>query len=997
MAEAARPAVYTIPIHRCFADALVAGVMRQYSKTPLALAHGMLLLPNNRAVGAVRDAFIRLAGGAMLLPRLVALGDGDLDDRAGGALDRLDAAEDPLPPTVDPLRRRFLLARMIADERAHVSASEALRLADGLGQVIDQLAIEGCAVGKLVALDEGSMPKHWEDAFSLLQTILRRWPEELAKAGAIDRADLRNHLLDRTAARWKNQGLPVPFVIAAGITTAAPAVARLLRTIAFVPGGTVVLPHCDTAMPQAAWDALGGEERRGDDHGGDSPTPLEGHPQYHLKLLLDRMGIHRDEVLQWPDAGRVDGPPSRLAFMRHMLAPAAFTAEWPAIPLAQRRLPGVSAFTLANPAEEALTIALAMRETLEHPGRTAALITPDRAIAARVAGHLARWGIVADDSAGQPLVQSPPGGLLMAVIEAAASGFAPVELMALLNHPLVSSGADRLVWLDHVRALDRLLRGPRPAPGLAAIGSLIAGRHDLAKWWSQVSDWLAPIASHADPRTPVELPMVLAGLRAALDGLSGDAVWSGAAGRALSVLFEQVERHVEAFTLPLQATELSGFFRLLMQDAVVRQPKGEHPRLFIWGLIEARLQRADRMILAGLNEGQWPQPPSPDPWLAPMVRRRLGLPGLDRQVGLSAHDFASALSAPDVILTRSQREGNAPTVPSRLWLRIEALTGDKARLETGPVDFGALSTALDACARPVPMRRPAPSPPADRRPRRLSVTEVDTLLVDPFAFYARAGLGLTALDPLDAEPGPPWRGTQVHAVLDSWLKGRVRTVEEIERLAVDLLAQPGISPLLRTLWWPRLIEPLRWAAQALLSAIAEGREPILAASEARGVLSIGGVQLTGKPDRIDRHPDGSLAVVDYKTGSGPGKAAVAKGYALQLGLLGAMAERGAFAGASGRVSTFEYWRMNRGEDKTFGWIDVPFYKPGKNGPPEVNDRTFADFAYARAELAIQTWLAGSEPFVARRVPAYALYDDHDQLMRLEEWYGQEGGDDERDA
>ncbi len=1013
----AEPCVYSIPLNRAFADALAAGIMRLHGAhgpggDSLALARGMVLLPNNRAVTAVRDAFIRLGGGALLLPRLVALGDGDLDASAGGALDRIDAAE-ALPPAIDPIRRRFLLARLIGEARADTPVGEALRLADSLASVFDQLAIENVAIDALFALDKdaqivGLLAGHWQDAFALLQTLATRWPAELARIGEIERTTLRNHILDATARRWHEFGLPVPFVVAAGITTSAPAVARLLRSIARAPGGAVVLPHVDTAMPDDQWDALGLDpQRTGDDQ--DAVKPLENHPQFHLKLLLDRMDCARGEVAPWsPDAmvdAVLDGPQSRVDFVGYLLAPARFTALWPDLSRSKRTLPGVIAYDCATPAEEALTIALAMRETLETPGRTAALVTPDRAIAARVAGHLARWGIAADDSAGQPLAMTPPGDLLLALVAAAASGFAPVELVALLSHPLVHAGDDRRAWTDNVRDLDRALRGPRPAPGLAAIDAVLADRHAdirakagaaqwaaLRQWWGGVADTLAALSTRLDPRSPVALSGVLGALRDTLGALAGDAVWAGAAGRCLSVLFADIERHAAELPGAVQPGELAAMLRLLMADIGVRPPQGGHPRLFIWGLIEARLQRADRMILAGLNEGQWPQPPSPDPWLPPVVRRRLGLPGLDRQVGLSAHDFATALGAPEVILTRSVREGSAPTVASRLRLRIDALIGDAAALRPAGTDHRALAAALDACASPQPMRRPAPSPAADRRPKRISVTEVDTLLADPFAFYARAGLGLFPLDALDAEPSAAWRGVAVHEVLEKWLKGADRSIEAIERLTAELLAKPGVSPLIRALWAPRLRAPLRWAADTtIVGERDEGRIPLVEASEKRGEIDIEGIILTGKPDRIDRLADGTYAVVDYKTGSGPAKASVDALFALQLGLLGAMAEQGAFGNSRGVVSAFEYWRMNKKQSSdALGWVDIPFYKPGKTREPKIHPGNFVGEAYFALEKAIMRHLTGSEAFTAKLHPEYAYYSDYDQLMRFEEWYGQEG-------
>lgn len=1003
MAEGARrPALFTVPVHRAFADAVAAGILRSHAGGPLALAQGMLLLPNRRAVLAMRDAFIRLAGGAVLLPRLVALGDEDLEESAGGALDRIDA--EPLPPVVAPMERRMLLAQMVGDAKSGVSPVEAIRLADSLARLIDQLEVEQRSFADLEGAKQDDLSEHWDEAFALLRTILPRWSALCAGRGSVDRAAQRNIMLDRTAKRWRDHGLPVPWLAAAGISTAAPAVARLLRVIARAPGGSVILPHVDCAMADDQWEALGDAEPCRNDS--QPSVRLETHPQFHLKLLLERMGFARGEVEPWPDTGPLDGPPSREPFVSQLLAPAAFTAAWRADEGKRPKLPGVTAYACTSSAHEALTIALAMREVLDTPGRTAALVTPDRTIATRVAGHLARWGIVADDSAGTPLPQTPPGDLLLALCDAAASGFAPVELVALLNHPLVMAGDARLGWLDRVRDFDRLLRGPRPAPGFAALDAHLAAaregspqhRDGVREWLRGVADLLAPLANRLDPRADATLATVLPALRDAMEALAGPQLWTRPSGRALAGFIADCQAHAGHFAAPLAATDLAPMLRTMMGDVSVRSPGGDHPRLFIWGLLEARLQRADRMILAGLNEGQWPVAPSPDPWLAPSIRRRLGLPGLDRATGLAAHDFASALGAPEVILVRAQRDGGSPTVASRLLLRIAGLTGSLDALKPSGTDHAAMAAALDTAQAPRPLPRPAFDPPPQRRPRRISVTEVDTLRSDPFSFFARAGLGLNRLDPLDAEPTPPWRGTRVHALLDQWLRQSDRSVEAVEAMARDLLAEPGISPLLRALWQPRLIAPLRWAAAEIARReVEEARTPLARYSEKRGEADlVPGILITGKPDRIDRYATGDYAIVDYKTGSSPKAKQVKAGYALQLGLLGMMAQMGAFGNEPADAVAFEYWRTNRGEkSRTLGWVDDPL--SGKAEGVITAPARFAEQAWALAIAAVEAHLTGSEPFIARKNPEYASGSDYHQLMRLEEWLGVEDAPGEGEA
>ena len=640
-----KPEVYTIGASARFADALASGLIERYGGDALSLARGVVLLPNQRAIAAVRDAFVRLSGDGLVLPRLVALGDDDLEAAAGGALDRLGAAEDVAegggPATVPPMRRLALLAGLVAHERPQMLAGEAMRLAETLARLLDDLAVEHIDFAELSALAQaGDLADHWQEAFALLLSVCQKWGALRAQLNLIDTTERRNRDLAALAERWQKLGLPADYVVAAGISTSAPAVARLLRVIARANGGSVILSYLDRDMPDDQWDALGDDPRSSREKG-EAARRQETHPQFHLKLLLDRMGVHRGEVADWPQSTQADGK-ARERVLRHLLTPARFTAEWAEGPAKERTLPGVVVLDLANPAEEAQAIALAIREALQTPAKTVALVTPDRSIATRVAAHLARWDLAADDSAGQPLSLSPPGELLLEMASLASGDFSPVTLVALLSHPMVSGDTERRAWLDQVRVLDKALRGPRPAATLSDLSRWIARKQaaneDFINWWRGTEQALQLVCT--DNPAGTTIPQWVDRLGTALSALCGDRLWAGVAGRALARWFEDVANNAADFSLLVRPHELPAILRQMLTAVTVRPPQGGHPRIKIWGLLEARLQRADRMILAGLNEGQWPPIPTPDPWLAPMVRRKLGLPSSRR-----GHSIPSGRSA----------------------------------------------------------------------------------------------------------------------------------------------------------------------------------------------------------------------------------------------------------------------------------------------------------------------------------------------------------------
>jgi ATP-dependent helicase/nuclease subunit B len=644
-----------------------------------------------------------------------------------------------------------------------------------------------------------------------------------------------------------------------------------------------------------------------------------------------------------------------------------FSQKWEKLKPAERRLSGIRLAELADPASEAQAIALALREALETEGKTAALITPDRQLAGRVSALLARWGIEADDSAGKSLTAMPAGTLLLAIASAAAEELAPVALLALLKHPLAGGeGDDRLQWLEAVRELDLKLRGPRPAAGLAGLDT----HFGASTAWQRLRGAVEQIDALLEK--PLPLATFAAKLSEAAQRLAGDAAWRGPAGRMAAEILSELEASEAAQQLTVAAHEAVPMLRQLLDAHAVRPPYGGHPRIFIWGLLEARLQRADLVVLGGLNEGVWPSLPTPDPWLPPKVRATLGMPTSETRIGLAAHDFASALGAPDVLITRARRDAKSPTVASRFLLRLNAISGGLPR----DLKLERLTGALDDPGAPRPVDRPAPVPAVEQRPEKISVTQVDRLKADPFAFYAQAILKLRSIDPVDADHTAAWKGTAVHEVFQHWLQHDDCDPEKLRGRAERLLKNEAIHPMLRALWAPRLLEAIDWIAAMERENQAAGRRPL--AAEAKGEATVAGVTIYGRADRIDRLLDGSTAIIDYKTGAPPTQKAVNAGFALQLGLLGLIGRAGGFEGVSGDPEAFEYWSLSRYNGK-FGRLMCP--------AKDMEPGEFLEHAYANFAEAVQKWLTGSEPFTAKLNPAYAPYGDYDQLMRLEEWYG----------
>ena len=393
--------VCTIPPHRDFVTALARGLLGRFGDAPESLAPVLVLLPTRRACRTLREAFLRLSGGApLLLPRLRPIGDVDEDDfalSAGEDLPPEDGALFEAPPAIAELKRQLLLARLILARERDASAEQAVLLAQALARLLDQTQTERLSFDRLADLAPADLSTHWQQTLEFLKIVTENWPGVLAGNGLTDPAARRNLLLERLQERWA-QSPPDHPVIAAGSTGSIPATADLLATVAALPDGQVVLPGLDRHLDAESWAAVEADE---------------GHPQFGLARLLQRLEIRREDVQDWPEpapgegAARRNAPPARARLISEALRPAGTTEAWARKPLDGDTLAAalgsdLSRIACRDPGEEARVIALAFRQVLDTPGKTATLVTPDRELGRRVAAEMQRWGVRVDDSAGVP-------------------------------------------------------------------------------------------------------------------------------------------------------------------------------------------------------------------------------------------------------------------------------------------------------------------------------------------------------------------------------------------------------------------------------------------------------------------------------------------------------------------------------------------------------------------------------------------------------------------
>nr|WP_309665119.1 double-strand break repair protein AddB [Tabrizicola sp.] len=735
-------------------------------------------------------------------------------------------------------------------------------------------------------------PAHWARTKAFLGIVAD------ALSGDAPDAEARQRLAVRAMIAQWNRDPPDHPVILAGSTGSRGTTALLMQAVARLPRGAVVLPGFDFDLPEGVWAAMS-----------DALT-AEDHPQFRFRRLMDVLDVGPEAVQRWTAVA--PPAPDRNRLISLSLRPAPITDQWltdgPALP---DLLPTTEDLTLIEaPSEraEAVAIALILRQAAE-TGTNAALISPDRNLTRRVAAVLDRWGIRPDDSAGQPLALSAPGRFLRHVADLFGRKLTADMLLTLLKHPLAFSGPGRGQHLRLTRELELHIRRNGPAfPTAEALDAwATAQRSEAMVPWARV---IGQAVCGLETVSNMALFDQIAAHRRVAEQLArGLAVegagelWDKAAGIEALAAVTELEREADA-GCTFSAAEYAMLFNAVLQRREVRDAPQVHPGIMIWGTLEARVQGADLVILGGLNDGIWPAQPAPDPWLNRQMRKEAGLLLPERRIGLSAHDYQQAIGAKRVVLTRPLRNADAETVPSR-WLN--RLTNLMAGLPSrnGPDALAAmqrrgkhwldLAAALEApVGEPAPAPRPSPRPPVSARPSKLSLTRIERLIRDPYAIYATYVLRLRKLNPLRPEPDPRLRGEVLHAILETFVR-RAQTVPADRDLLLaitdEILSSRVAWPTARAIWRARID---RAADAFVVFSASTGGRPVAIEQQGSVTLADLGFTLHGTPDRIDELPDGTLHLIDYKTGDPPSEAKQLA-FDKQLLLAAAMAEHGGFA------------------------------------------------------------------------------------------------------
>lgn len=948
---------YTVPAAYPLADKMAQWLLAKYAGQADGLSRVILFLPSRRAIRTVKEAFLRASNGqSLLLPQLIPFGEIDESFvlRHANLSDESIEKFESMHPTPPPMARLMAMQELVwrygqkMIPQLH-NREAALDLASKLLDFIDEMDREHGDWTKLDRLAPDSFAEYWQQTLEFLKIIREHWPPIEEAQGWMRPWQKQNKLIELLVEGWRNTP-PVNPVIAAGTTGSTPAVAAILKAIHHFDKGVIILPGFDTKI-------------------GEDLLPAT-HPQAGMQELLIEMELSPEQVGLLPNCEADESARSEL--LHHAMLPVAqsqeiFNGD------SQTALENVHYVQSSSQFQTSLSAALLMREALEESDKVTALVTQDRQLARAVSAHLARWGIEADDSAGQPLALMPQSIFLFLIIDYLQEGFNATRLLSILKHPFCHLGINKAELHSHIRAVEKYaLRGISNPTWQKMKDKAHKNCEKQIAFIDKLQQQFEPIQTGFNTIEGKRLAEMVEELIHFAEQLATDEkgdchLWMGDGSKELNSFFAELIE--TAPNQQVSVEELAGILRALMRSKTVRAHYGTHPRLQILSSMEARLQRYSRVILADMNEGNWPQAPESDPWINRTMRTELGLPSPDKKIGLQAHDFIQQLASGEVFMLRTALVDGAETIPSRFIQRLAALLPESKL----PVSIHPVLHWVEEIQHPqevLAAMRPSPKPPVAVRPRKLSFTQVEKLMVDPYSIYAQKILELYKLDDIEPQASHAEWGTVVHKILEKYFGSQ----RDIMDCAEEVFAAADYGYVVDSLWRPRFERIAEWVEQqprdAKMYCELKGEWIIDAPA--------GDFILTAKVDRIDDMPEG-FKVIDFKTGAIPTDMEMQQGIKSQLVVAAAIIRAGGFKKylTSHTVAGLEYWKLG---GKEMGKITKHATLEGQNLEQAVEQ------VESRLPEIIAAYDNENKAYDA--VPEFRFkpkYNDYEQLERLSEW------------
>lgn len=950
--------IFNIPLSCSFLDVLAEHFLAVYQENPLALADVLFLLPNRRACQSLTAAFVRRQGlKPTILPQMQPIAEVEEDELQITGFD-VSAELSDLPPAISATERQMLFTKILMAKPTDyglekMPIGQAAVLAGELASFIDMVYQQELSFDNLQNIVPEEYAAHWQETLKFLKIITDYWPAILSEKGKVDSLVRKHRLLGAQLQIWQKVK-PSKHIVVAGTTAAFPLMKELVRTVLSLEHGEVFLSGIDKYLSDDDWAQLD-----------------ELHPQYELKQLLDYLQIERWQISDLVGALSVE----KENFIAEVMRPAVTSDKWRHLQkdsFSQRSFEGIHLLNVADMRSESLAAALMMREVLNEPEKTAALVTTDRTLARCVASELARWNIAVDDSAGCPLGLTPVGIFLRQIITVIEQNFAPVAVLGLMKYPFYANGVNPFEARRQVRAYERYCLRQKNAPQHTEKDHI----------FTQLQDCLQNMCALYQKTTVKITEILKAHLQAAevlatTDCKNGAQIlWKNEDGETAAKFMADLLEYADVLG-EIQPEEYGQWLGVLMGQHTVRRRFGAHPRLKILGPLEARLQHFDRVIIGEVNEGSWPQAMKADPWMSRPMKKDFGMPLPEKNIGVQAADFSALLANAEVFVLRADRVQGTPMVKSRWLMRMEtvlqAIGFQPQQLEAS--QYGIWAKVLDKATVIKKISPPAPKPPVSARPRELPASAIENWMRDPYMIFAKYILQLKPLDELEQDVSFADYGTLVHAVLEEFNNKYPKDYpdnakRELLQLGESYFMKANISEETKAFWWPNFLKTIDWVV-AKEESYRQNVAQVY--NEVKGKYSFdapaGRFVVTAKADRVDITKDGKVNIIDYKTGQARSAKEIEYSYAPQLPIEALIAEQGGFEGIpAAEAEALIYWQLGRKESGIFS-----------------NVSSVLQNTYDRIRELVALFDFENTPYFSKPNFRYApKYSDYEQLSRIKE-------------
>ncbi len=868
--------IFNIPANYHFFESLFCFLSKNFFDS---LAQTKIFLPNQRSCRELRQVFLQKVpqNSTLILPKIKAISDLSFED----FFDFLPQKEieeiinEILQiKVISGIDHLFFLSsevQKLAIFGENIDTVQALRISLHLKDLFEEIEREEIDFKKLNDIDDSNLSQHRQITLEFLRNFHVHLKNSLIKNDIFFASSYQNFIAKKFNEALQKYGSKFPLIIA-GSTGSVPASKELIKAISSQKNGYVIL------------------------HGVEESTQnfsSENHPQFFLNNLINFLEVDKKQIVKIAHPDFCLSSESMQQLLSNLMLPAEQTQKWQSLDQINRI--NLSTISAKDELEEARIIALILAEKFVDQKKYA-VITNNKKLATLLKYELQNLNLPFNDSRDIGIFNSKLVNFILLILHLIEDDFSSPTLLAVMQNSLCYTSSQEQTVQDFE---NKILRQNRTKLGLLGIKDALNG--DLKTFFDDFYHQLSPLLKQKESSDIAGYTIAIIETVTNLSGRKFEALLN--AEDAKTELFEFFEKLKRNHDFAINSKNALAIFEVLFSQISFFDKSDAAAPIQILSTIEARLLNYDLVIVASLNEGDFPTIEAEN-WLGKKIKKDLGIDKKLKKVGQNAYDFCNYLSNKEVILTRSLSSNGATSSPSPFLLKLQTLCQKlDIKLDEGEKYFEILKNLnqVEACK----IKRPQPKPEIKFRPQELAITDISKLISDPYSIYAKRILNLRELQKIDFEPGYSEFGSFVHKALEEFVKNP-QTLEKSLENSREIFAKYFINEDAQLIWWPKFENIFRgfFARESELKTIRN-----LTEFEVKAVIE--GIRIKGKIDRIAFTKENSAAIFDYKTGSVPAPKDVISGNEPQLTIAALLLLESSFGD---EISALNYWKLSFSTD-----------------------------------------------------------------------------------